>query len=237
MNSNKTKTYSLYAVGEILLVVIGILIALQINNWNEDRIKEFRARGYAEALLAEVEENLSLIDERRTDYLREIDWTRRFMDQVNNSKSHLLTNDSLVLMTRYMGPVPLITLSKSTYDDLISSGSLEMFDDATIREKVMAMGRRFEVIDNSMERSDRFWEYLSAYYVKHADLTSVMNRMIDRDYGHSYFELDRTAFVRNREFTNMLAMRLFRLDRAERAGGRLVVTLEELKAELQRMLD
>ena len=34
---NKTGKYFEYAVGEIILVVIGILIALQINNWNEGR--------------------------------------------------------------------------------------------------------------------------------------------------------------------------------------------------------
>jgi len=37
---NKTGKYFKYAIGEIVLVVIGILIALQINNWNEGR-KEF----------------------------------------------------------------------------------------------------------------------------------------------------------------------------------------------------
>ena len=37
MNQNKTSKYFKYAIGEIVLVVIGILIALQINNWNEGR--------------------------------------------------------------------------------------------------------------------------------------------------------------------------------------------------------
>ncbi len=37
MNQNKTGKYFKYAIGEIVLVVIGILIALQINNWNELR--------------------------------------------------------------------------------------------------------------------------------------------------------------------------------------------------------
>ena len=37
MEKNKTGKYLKYAIGEIVLVVIGILVALQINNWNEQR--------------------------------------------------------------------------------------------------------------------------------------------------------------------------------------------------------
>ena len=37
LSENKFSKYLIYAVGEIVLVVIGILIALQINNWNEIR--------------------------------------------------------------------------------------------------------------------------------------------------------------------------------------------------------
>ncbi|MGB5264769.1 MAG: DUF6090 family protein, partial [Lutimonas sp.] len=39
-DDNRPLKYMRYAIGEILLVVIGILIALQINNWNEDRVKK-----------------------------------------------------------------------------------------------------------------------------------------------------------------------------------------------------
>tara|TARA_B110000902_G_scaffold186472_2_gene211077 strand:+ start:2030 stop:2242 length:213 start_codon:yes stop_codon:yes gene_type:complete len=39
MEKNKTGKYFKYAIGEIVLVVIGIIIALQINNWNENRTK------------------------------------------------------------------------------------------------------------------------------------------------------------------------------------------------------
>ncbi|MGW9684470.1 DUF6090 family protein [Flagellimonas sp. 2504JD1-5] len=37
LSENKFSKYLLYAIGEIVLVVIGILLALQVNNWNEQR--------------------------------------------------------------------------------------------------------------------------------------------------------------------------------------------------------
>jgi hypothetical protein len=37
LESGKFRNYTLYAIGEIALVVVGILIALQISNWNEQQ--------------------------------------------------------------------------------------------------------------------------------------------------------------------------------------------------------
>ena len=49
LTENKFSKYLLYAIGEIILVVIGILIALQINNWNENRkIQKLEAQIYTE---------------------------------------------------------------------------------------------------------------------------------------------------------------------------------------------
>ncbi len=51
MEKNKTGMYLKYAIGEIILVVIGILIALQINNWNENRKNnEVRTNYYIQML-------------------------------------------------------------------------------------------------------------------------------------------------------------------------------------------
>lgn len=46
ISEGKTKKYLLYAIGEIVLVVIGILIALQINTWNENRINNKKLKSY-----------------------------------------------------------------------------------------------------------------------------------------------------------------------------------------------
>jgi hypothetical protein len=56
MEKNKTGTYFKYAIGEIVLVVIGILIALSINNWNENRKNSIEENEILSSLL----ENLNL---------------------------------------------------------------------------------------------------------------------------------------------------------------------------------
>ena len=50
LSENKFSKYLIYAIGEIFLVVIGILIALQINNWNENRINRTKER----AIISEI---------------------------------------------------------------------------------------------------------------------------------------------------------------------------------------
>ena len=54
MSENKTGKYLKYAIGEIVLVVIGILIALSINNWNEGRKNQRKARAHLEAIRADL---------------------------------------------------------------------------------------------------------------------------------------------------------------------------------------
>ena len=59
---SKTSKYFKYAIGEILLVVIGILIALGINNWNENRKLELEETKLLNALIKETQANLEIVD-------------------------------------------------------------------------------------------------------------------------------------------------------------------------------
>ncbi|MEZ2414515.1 DUF6090 family protein [Muriicola sp. E247] len=58
MEKNKTGKYLKYAIGEIVLVVIGILIALQINNWNENRKSEVKKQDYYVQLLDDLNSDI-----------------------------------------------------------------------------------------------------------------------------------------------------------------------------------
>lgn len=62
INQNQIGKYFKYAIGEILLVVIGILIALQINNWNEDRISSNKETNILSNIHKEFKQNKKQLD-------------------------------------------------------------------------------------------------------------------------------------------------------------------------------
>ncbi|WP_422106401.1 DUF6090 family protein [Winogradskyella sp.] len=68
IQENKMGRYVKYAIGEIILVVIGILIALQINNWNTHRIEENKADRYLERLINQLRKNIERIDYVANDF-------------------------------------------------------------------------------------------------------------------------------------------------------------------------
>ena len=59
---NKTGKYLKYAFGEIVLVVIGILIALSINNWNEERKENKQERFILQKLLIDINSDIIYIE-------------------------------------------------------------------------------------------------------------------------------------------------------------------------------
>ena len=59
LEKGKTSQYLKYAIGEILLVVIGILIALQINNWNEATKEQRILKDYLVKIKSHTQEDLS----------------------------------------------------------------------------------------------------------------------------------------------------------------------------------
>ena len=74
LKEGKTTKYAKYAIGEIILVVIGILIALSINNWNEKSIEESNELKYYKNIKRQLIEDKNAINvniDYNTHYLKE----------------------------------------------------------------------------------------------------------------------------------------------------------------------
>ncbi|MFD2725701.1 DUF6090 family protein [Hyunsoonleella rubra] len=70
LSENKFSKYLLYAIGEIVLVVIGILIALQINDWNEQRKNQDKYQSIYTSVYADIENDLNDLQTNRDFFLQ-----------------------------------------------------------------------------------------------------------------------------------------------------------------------
>ncbi|RRQ50230.1 hypothetical protein DZC72_06610 [Maribacter algicola] len=129
---NKTGKYLKYAIGEIVLVVIGILIALQVNNLNEQR----KANDFEVKILKEIRNNL------QTD-LTEIREDLELMVDINKAclsvKNHLLTldepTDSLSVSSAILRVTPHFNPINSGYN-LLQSRSVGIIKNDSLRNSI-----------------------------------------------------------------------------------------------------
>ena len=87
LSEGKTGKYLKYAIGEIVLVMLGILLALSINNWNQHRIdinKEIKA---LTDLLEEFKLNKERIEERQNMRIELNDKLNNYLDLVSKGKA------------------------------------------------------------------------------------------------------------------------------------------------------
>lgn len=74
ITENRFGKYLFYAIGEIILVVIGILIAMQINNWNELRKQELEVRQYLERIEIDLDLDIEYFNFHSEDINKHIEY-------------------------------------------------------------------------------------------------------------------------------------------------------------------
>ena len=134
MEKNKTANYLKYAIGEIILVVIGILIALQINNWNDQKKNASVENVYYSKILEDFELDKKLIENllEKADY-RIATSKEILMELDSGTKDKYQLINKFLLATRGDIYVP----RDMTFKDLISSGNLKLINDIKIKNSLI----------------------------------------------------------------------------------------------------
>ena len=136
---NKTGKYFKYAIGEIILVVIGILIALQINNWNENRKDQINQAKYFVLLKKEASNNLENAKSAKTEILKRMESQAEIvklidskLDTISEKNLSKLFRNVLFDFTRYQFENTVITEFKT-------SGELKNIQNDSIRSKLVKL--------------------------------------------------------------------------------------------------
>ena len=124
VSNSKASKYLLYALGEIILVVIGILIALQINNWNEKRKIFENQNTLLKGLLQDAEGDLEQLELIKNHYSQRLKLFKKLDSSFQVSDELLKSNVSW----SYQSPLdmfyrpPSLAISSGSYQALINSG-------------------------------------------------------------------------------------------------------------------
>lgn len=146
LSENRFSTYLLYATGEIVLLVIGILIALQINNWNEDRLSAQQEivilREIHQDLVGDIENQINPCIE----YYAGASESFEFLRSNFYESSAVVSDDSIrenyfnVLLPWYL------SLNSASFENLISTGTDLISNDSLRRDITSFYGYRYEAL-------------------------------------------------------------------------------------------
>ena len=134
---NKTGKYFKYAIGEIVLVVIGILIALSINNWNENRKQNQSLKIAIHSLKNDLKKDTIQLN-------KDIEGIQNDLDMLTNFKKRLsspnATIDTLKQIARYEYlPFfdPSNDLNRNTIVSLLNTGNIDYFNE-TLKSEILS---------------------------------------------------------------------------------------------------
>jgi hypothetical protein len=134
LTENKFGKYVLYAIGEIFLVMIGILMALQVNNWNERRKSDQIGKIYINEIYKDLKKDIVILEEVLA-RLQEQSITAEKILTIYDSPGHPIT-DTLEFTRNFSASSwPLIVeREQDTYSDLMASGKGSLLKDDKLIE-------------------------------------------------------------------------------------------------------
>jgi hypothetical protein len=155
--------YLLYTIGEIALVVIGILIALQVNNWNEERIDHKNEHIYLERLRHDLEADSAYFASRFKSSEHEIDnytkWVQEAYRGVDSKDEMMQLTDLLTTSSEH------ITIQNTTYLEMVNAAHINIIQNDSLKISIIDLYRKYETISKHVEE-------INAYSTKSLSETS-----------------------------------------------------------------
>ena len=193
-DDNKPLKYLRYAIGEIVLVVIGILIALQINNWNEERHQKAKEEKLLIELDRDLASNMTILKDK-------IKHEKKFIKENTSTVEHIKSkkpfNDSIGLFLNHSTHIEKIQFTSSAYESLKSVG-VDIISSDSIRADITNLfstelpQRTIWIRDAGMNHAN----LTHPYFVKFFEVDDFILRPTDYE-----------GLLKSQEFINIMSRR------------------------------
>ncbi|WP_445385846.1 DUF6090 family protein [Robiginitalea sp. IMCC44478] len=239
---NKLSRYLLYAIGEIILVVIGILIALQINNANEAEKQDVVEEAYLKRMLIDLEKDHEL-------WIKTIDQKKAQLNAIDRIQQIAAEErDSLLAIMDYLFTAFTwadLNTHQSTFTEMLSSGNLNLIKNDSIKIRLLELNEGYQSessrqntfkieYTNTMEafRENVLFTDIRKLYQNGASLNQ------DEREGLSIrVRRDLAALTSDKKFLNNLIGLAYNYGNQLQSMGTLRTRTEELRDLIQREID
>ena len=175
LSENKFSKYLIYAIGEIVLVVIGILIALQINNWNELQKLNEKEISVAKELYIELNENLISVKnqlelwENRDEKILEV-------ISLTESKNVTLTNREFDSILIYVIAFSNLKLKQSKFQRIISLENFEFKKSPPLITEMLSLNDMYTTLmDYYRQNDENYHQILQPYLIDNYSIENFDN--------------------------------------------------------------
>jgi len=204
---NIFQKYLVYPIGEILLLVIGIYIAVQINNWNEGRNEELKAKKHLRALRSNLKANIinnDIFIKRFKENISKIEKTQEML-MLNPDT---ISDKTIINMMSFFGPLNGAVLYRSAYDNMMNDNSLQSIKNDTLKRGIFFLGTIYEYNEKqSIDYSKHWVDYMLPYMVKNGNFVHFSDSIPIENVAFKMKIINRNAFVNNIEFFNIVTLR------------------------------
>lgn len=166
MEKNKTGKYLKYAIGEIVLVVIGILIALQINNWNTIRNEENELNEYLLTIAVNIKSDLPIIQnlkDQRDSVKANAD---QFWDLANKDYYDFKDAGFLSQIIIASFEVKNFNFNQSGFESLKTSGLVGKIQGTDMAESIFEYYRKAGMINNLVDHANTYSQAMQIELMK-----------------------------------------------------------------------
>ncbi len=155
MGKNKTGKYFKYAIGEIILVVIGILVALSINNWNTSRINHIKEDNYLVNLKRDLNNQRKIIDRNLRGETHIFNSLNKATNNYEKYKKFRAIKEDLVLIAP-MNDRYTFTITSPTYTELLSTGNLDLITNTVLKDQMVKYYEDLELTSQVIQKNNDY---------------------------------------------------------------------------------
>ena len=157
LQGGSTSKYLLYAIGEIALVVIGILLALQINNWNQDQKNRKEEAYYLKELSLDFLTNRNVLEDGEQGIKLVLGNIANTLLYMNRPIPDSINTYSLI--RGYYGlSVPELEFAEGALNELLSTGKLSLIRNRQLRRDLADWNTKVEVANIHIAKILKFKE-------------------------------------------------------------------------------